>query len=422
MVQPMNIFDIAAVLLTLAAVFGYLNHRYFKLPVAVAMMLMGLAFSMLLILAGHFYPPLTDVAQKFVERVDFDDTLMKGMLSYLLFAGALHVNLADLSRQKSVIGFLATAGVLASTFLVGTGFYYVLNWMGMEVPYLYCLLFGALISPTDPVAVLGVLKQAGAPKSLETKIAGESLFNDGVGVVVFLVLLKMVTGDLQADMGSIGGLFLVEVLGGVVLGFVLGALGYFLIKGVNEFQIEVLITLALVTGGYSLATHLHMSGPLAMVVAGLMIGNHGRSFAMSDKTREHLDSFWLLIDEILNAVLFVLIGIEILVLNLRWDFVVAGVVAVPVVLLARFLSIGTLVTGLRRFREFSPRAVRIMTWGGLRGGISVALALSLPKDGDGGVRDLFLTATYVVVIFSVSVQGLSLKYLVQGGRKKEGGG
>ena len=307
----MSIFDIAAILLSLAALFGFpeppvLQAPYGGRPHAHGPRVFG---------PPHPRRPLLSAddgrRQKFVAGIDFNETLMNCMLSYLLFAGALHVNLSDLYRQKFAIGLLATAGILVSTFLVGTGVYFALDLLsGPSVPYIWCLVFGALISPTDPVAVLGVLKQAKAPKSLETKIAGESLFNDGVGVVVFLVLLGVATGNLQADAGSIASLFGIEVFGGLVLGLVVGWIGYSMIKRVDEFQIEVLITLAMVTGGYSLATHLHMSGPLAMVVAGLMIGNHGRSFAMSEKTREHLDSFWILVDEILNAVLFVLIGIR----------------------------------------------------------------------------------------------------------------
>ena len=416
----MEAFNIAAILLTLAALFGYANYRWLKLPTTIGIMLISLVFSLGLIAAGSVNGAIVDQARSILDVVDFDDTLLKIMLGYLLFAGALHVNLNDLASQKRIIGVLATVGVITSTFLTGTVMFFLLKAFGIQqpgggdVPYIYCLLFGSLVAPTDPVAVLGILKTAGAPKSLETKITGESLFNDGVGVVVFLFLLELArerleTGSVHLDLTKAGELFVVEVAGGVVLGLVLGYIGYQLLKSIDQYQIEVLISLALVTGGYSLATVLHTSGPLAMVVAGLMIGNHGRSFAMSDNTRDHLDKFWELVDEILNALLFVLIGLEILVLEFNRTHMVIGLIAIAVVLSSRFIAVGLPVAVMRRSRPFSPRAVRILTWGGLRGGISVALALAMPA---GAERNLFLTATYFIVIFSIAVQGLTLKHLI----------
>jgi len=286
--------------------------------------------------------------------------------------------------------------------------YYILGLVGFELPFMHCLLFGALISPTDPVAVLGILKQAGAPKTLETKITGESLFNDGIGVVVFLAILGIVKSGGEFDTMDVVKLFGIEALGGIVLGLALGGIAFWALRQVDDYKVEVLITLALVTGGYRLATALHTSGPLAMVVAGLMIGNHGRTLAMSESTVDHLDTFWELVDEILNAMLFVLIGLEILVLSLDGKYFIAGLLMVPMVLLCRALAVGIPVTLLRPFRSFSPRVVRILTWGGLRGGISVALALAVPETAN---RDLFLVLTYVIVIFSISVQGLTLKRL-----------
>lgn len=408
----MNILDTTAILLTLAAVFGYINHRVFKLPTSIGILLIGLVLSALLLLFGG--DDLRDSADEFVTRIDFNETVMNVMLSFLLFAGALHVNLGDLRDQKWVVAILASVGLLISTFLVGTAGYFVFLWTGVGVPFLWCLVFGALISPTDPVAVLGILKKVGVPKSLETKITGESLFNDGVGVVVYLVLVGLAAGQAEATVLSVGQLFLVEVGGGVLLGATVGFVAYLMLKTIDNYQVEILITLALVTGGYQLATWWHLSGPLAMVVAGLMIGNHGRLMAMSDTTREHLDLFWELVDEILNALLFLLIGLEIFVLAWSGQAFVAGVILIVVVLACRMVAVSLPVLVLKRSRTFSPGIVRILTWGGLRGGISVALALALPKDDSLAVesRQAILMATYLVVVFSIAVQGLTLKPVI----------
>lgn len=406
----MNIYETIALLLTLAALFSYLNHRFIGLPTTIGLMLIALVLSLGLIAGSHFGLDLETKAQHIIERIDFNQTLMQGMLSFLLFAGALHVNLDDLIQQKWAIGTFATFGVICSTFLISGLIYLVLSRIGLSLPFLYCLLFGALISPTDPIAVLGLLKKANAPKSLETKIAGESLFNDGVGLVVFLAIYEMLTGEHSVDLSHVGALLLQEALGGLVLGLALGWITYQMIKSIDNYQVEVLLTLALVTGGYALATALHTSGPLAIVAAGLLIGNQGRHFGMSDTTREHLDSFWELVDEILNAVLFVLIGLEILVLTLTVNYVLAGLLAIPIVLLARLISVAIPVSLFRAKREFNPHAVKVLTWGGLRGGISVAMALSLPP---GPERDLLLTVTYAVVIFSILVQGLTIPLLLR---------
>jgi CPA1 family monovalent cation:H+ antiporter len=335
---------------------------------------------------------------------------MHGMLSFLLFAGALHVNLSDLADQKWVIAILATFGVTLSTFLIGGATWYVLNWIGISIPFIYCLLFGSLISPTDPIAVMGILKTAGAPKSLETKIAGESLFNDGVAVVIFLVLLTIATSDTEMTASHVALLFVEEAVGGIIYGMVIGFLTYYMLKNVNNYQVEILITLALVMGGYALASAIHVSAPLAMVVAGLIIGNHGRQFAMSEYTKEHLDTFWELVDEILNAVLFVLIGLELLVLTFIDDYLLASLLMIPIIVVVRFISVGLPIGFLRFKREFSPHVVKILTWGGIRGGVSVALALSIPT---GPERELILSLTYVMVIFSIVVQGLTIGKLVR---------
>lgn len=406
----MDVFEIIALLLTLAAVFSYMNARFIKLPPTIGLMLIALVLSLGLILGGELGFPLEERAERIVERIDFNQTLMQGMLSFLLFAGALHIDLRALAKRKWAVGTFATVGILASAAIVSGAAWLLFRWLGMPLPFIYCLIFGALISPTDPIAVLGLLKQAKAPKALEIKIAGESLFNDGVGVVLFVVLFEILTGEHAFSFSHVGFLFVQEVAGGLALGVFLGWIVYLMLKGVENYQVEVLLTLALVTGGYSLASALHLSGPLAVVAAGLLIGNFGRSRAMSAETREHLDTFWELIDEILNAVLFILIGLEILVLTLSGSYLLAGLLMVPVVLLARFVSLGIPVSIFRHQREFSPHAIKIMTWGGLRGGISVALALSLPV---GEERDLLLTVTYVVVVFSIVVQGLTIPRLLR---------
>ncbi|MEE9270722.1 MAG: sodium:proton antiporter [Candidatus Krumholzibacteria bacterium] len=409
----MAILDLAALLLTLAAVFSYINYRYIGLPTAIGIMLMAIVVSLGVVGLGYFgFEGVRTQAAEILGTIDFNIALMHGMLSFLLFAGALHINLADLADRKWIISILATVGLVTTTVIVGVVAWAVFGFLHIDIPFMYCLLFGALISPTDPVAVLGIMKRAGVPKSLETKIVGESLFNDGVAVVVFLVLAEIATGGHDVTAGHVTLLFVEETLGGALFGFVIGWLTYWMLKNVDNYQVEVLLTLALVMGGYALARAIHVSGPIAMVVAGILIGNRGRLLAMSDKTRGHLDSFWDLMDEILNAVLFLLIGLEILLITIEKNYIVAGLLMIPVVLGARFISVGVPVTVMRRRRTFSPRAVRIMTWGGLHGGISVALALSLPA---GDERDLLLTVTYVVVVFSIIVQGLTVGRLARTG-------
>ena len=406
----MKLFNILAILLTLSAGFSYINHRFIRLPTTIGLMAIALLVSLGLIALGPLGFGLKEDARLLLNNIDFDETLLHGMLSFLLFAGALHVNLADLARQKYIIGTLATLGVIGSTFIIGITSWRVLGWLGIELPFIYCLLFGALISPTDPIAVMGILKKAGVPESLETKITGESLFNDGVAVVVFLVILEVTTGTQGISAASVAALFFKEAVGGLIFGLLIGAMAYWMLKSVESYQVEILITLALVTGGFALADVLHLSGPIAIVVAGLLIGNHGRMLAMSDEVRDHLDKFWELVDEILNAVLFVLIGLEVLVLTFNRAYILAGIILIPLLLAVRFVCVGIPVVILKRFRTFSPHVIKILTWGGLRGGISVALALSLPA---GKNREAILAVTYVIVVFSIIVQGLTIGKLVK---------
>ena len=407
----MSALNLASILITISALFSFINYRFIKLPTTIGLMLIALVFSLLLLLAGKLgFADFEQQAEHLLASVDFNQTLMQGMLSFLLFAGALHINLNDLAKQKWVISSLATIGILTSTFIVGAASYFLLNQLGIQLSFIYCLLFGALISPTDPIAVLGILKSANAPKTLETKIAGESLFNDGVAVVVFIVLLGIATGGHEVSASHILLIFLEEAVGGVVFGFAIGWITYQLLKQVDNYQVEILLTLALVMGGYALASAIHVSGPIAVVVAGLLIGNHGRTFGMSDNTREHLDTFWELIDEILNAVLFVLIGLEVLILPFTADVLMVSLLLIPLLLIARFISVGIPISLMKKRRQFTPGAIRILTWGGLRGGISVALALSLPA---GEARDVILAITYVIVVFSIVVQGLTIGKLVR---------
>jgi len=403
----MSLFELVAVLLAVAALLGYLNARYVGLPTTIGIMLLSLLGSLALVVLGLGAPSVERFAENIIGQVDFEGALLDVMLSYLLFAGALHVDLSDLARQKWVIALMATVGVVVSTLLVATATWFLLPLFGFETPFLYCLLFGALISPTDPVAGLGILRKAGGGDELQTKITGESLFNDGVGVVLFLALLGIATGEHEFSAGHIGELFAVEVFGGLLLGAALGAIAYYLLRNLDNYQVEVLLTLALVTGGYALASHLHLSGPLAMVVAGLMIGNHGRMLAMSDTTREHLDLFWEMVDEILNALLFALIGLELLIVANQFSFqtFILGLVMIGVVLACRCLAVSVPVYALKPFRQFDEGTIKMLTWGGLRGGISVALALALPEEEG---RGIFLKLTYMVVVFSIAVQGLTV--------------
>ncbi|MBK1654200.1 cation:proton antiporter [Allochromatium vinosum] len=406
----MHLFDILAVLLSLAAVFSWINHRFIRLPTTIGLMLIALLLSLGLLIA-----PLDSewhtLLKQLLEDVHFEDTVLHGMLGFLLFAGALHVNLHDLARHKWVIATLASASVVGATLLIALGGWLLFGLLGLDVPFIYCLLFGALISPTDPIAVLGILKKANAPESLNTKITGESLFNDGVAVVLFLTLLGIATGEHEASLFGALGMLGYEVIGGALLGILSGGLVLLMLSRVDDYQVEILLTLALATGGYALAEQLHLSAPIAIVVAGLMIGNHGRRHLMSDQTRQHLDDFWELVDEILNAVLFVLIGLEVLVLELSGGPLLAGALAIPLVLAARALSVGLPIRMMRRrSSDFAPGTVTLLTWAGLRGGISIALALSLP---DGETRDILLSVTYVVVVFSILVQGLTLGPLVR---------
>ena len=405
-------FDLVAALLGLAALFGYLNHRLLKLPRTIGLLVIAMAASVAVLALDSVLPGSGVAAdmRAWLADIDFSEALMKGMLSFLLFAGALHVDLGDLAERKWAISTLATVGVLLSTFLVGGAAWLLFAALGFNVPFIYCLLFGALISPTDPVAVLSILKGLDVPRSLETKIAGESLFNDGVGVVVFTILAAIAFGGEPVGVGDAAVLFLREAVGGALLGLAAGGLAFYALRSIDEYVLEVIITLALVTVGYAVAQALYLSGPIAVVVAGLLIGNQGTALAMSETTREHVHTFWELIDEVLNAILFLLIGLEVVALALTPAHLWAMLGMIPAVLAARFASVGLPLAALSLRRDFTRGAVPILTWGGLRGGISVALALSLPDWPD---KDLILAVTYGVVVFSIVVQGTTAAAFVR---------
>jgi CPA1 family monovalent cation:H+ antiporter len=406
----MSTFDFIGIIAAVVAVFGYLNHRYVGLPDTIGITAMGLIASLVLAVVGHQNPGAVTWASDFADRLDFTEIVFHGMLGVLLFAGSLHVNISDLARQRIPVFVLSTIGVVLSTVIVGYGAHWILETMGIHIQLIHCLLFGALISPTDPIAVLGILKTAGAPKDMEMNITGESLFNDGTGVVVFLVLLGIASSGAEPSFSNIGMLLIKEIVGAVALGLAVGYLAFFMLKGIDSYPVEIIITIALATGGYSLAERLRASAPLAVVVMGLVIGNHGAKSAMSNKTREHLFSFWDLIDEVLNLALFGLIGIKLLALdpdNIQW---VACLALVPVVLFARMASVGIPVLAMKPWFTQAPHTIKVLTWGGLRGGISVALALSLPAFQG---KELFVTATYGVVLFSLLIQAPTLGPLLK---------
>jgi CPA1 family monovalent cation:H+ antiporter len=408
----MQLYSALSLLMVVAAAFAYVNFRFLRLPSTIGLMVLGLASSLVVVVMGQLGVEWVLGVGTLVGRIDFSALLMQVMLSFLLFAGALHTDIRALGQERGAVASLATAGTVLSTLLVAGAMYGLLPLVGLGLPFIDCLLFGALISPTDPIAVLGILRKARIPPSLEIRVVGESLFNDGVGVVVFVSLLQVARQGLESMSGAeLAGLFAQEAVGGIVLGAGLGYVGYRLLRSIDQYQVEVLITLALVMGGTALATALHTSGPLAMVAAGLVIGTQGRTKGMSEVTREYLDKFWELIDEVLNALLFVLIGLEMLVLHFELLYFAVGLGAVLVVLAARAVSVAVPLALLPPRVRFGKKGLAILTWGGLRGGISVALALSLPATL--ASRDLLVGVTYVVVVFSILVQGLSIGKLVE---------
>lgn len=408
----MELYYSLSVLIVLASVFAYLNHRYLKLPSTIGIMFIALSVSIVARVAGErFFPTMTEDLTDLIIGIDFTEILMGGMLNFLLFAGAIHVRFTDLRAQRLPVLIFSTISVIISTFVIGMIFYFIAPWFGVELPFLYCLLFGALISPTDPIAVLSILKKAQVSKSLETKITGESLFNDGVAVVLFVVILQLTqTPNMEVRLGHIALLLGKEVIGGLALGVALGYSASKAMKKIDDYIVSVLMTLAVVMGGYLIAHYFHISGPLAMVASGLFIGNYGKKTAMSDLTKEYLSKFWELIDEILNAILFLFIGLELLIIKDFEEYWEISLISIFVVLFARFLSIWipSLVVPFRP--KLSNATLTMLVWGGLRGGVSIALALSISNPD---YKELMLEMTYFVVVFSIFVQGLTVGKLSQ---------
>lgn len=407
----MNTQEIISITIVLAALFAYINHRFIKWPPTIGIMALSLISSILLVVLGNFKSLLSEKAIQLANSVDFQDVLMNFMLSFLLFAGAIHIDGNKLKKERLPVLLLATMGILISTFLVGGMTWYLFKLFEMPIPFIYCLLFGSLISPTDPIAVMGILKQAKIPSSLEVKIAGESLFNDGVAVVIFISIAQISrSASGSFSFADIGTLFLHEAVGGLVFGAVLGYIGFYALRSIDDYKVEVLITLAIVMGGYTIASYLHVSGPLAMVVAGIITGNKSRAEGMSEETRDYLGKFWHLVDEILNAVLFLFIGFEMLIIKINTTVMIIGCITIFLVLIARWISVIIPVVLLKYKTKFESNAIAILTWGGLRGGISVALALSLSSHM---YRDEFVLITYIVVVFSILVQGLTIGKFAQ---------
>lgn len=403
----MELYYSFSVLIVLASLFAYINYRVLKLPSTIGIMVIAIIVSVILVASGdNFLPKTTNGLIKLVNSLNFTEVLMGAMLNFLLFAGGIHVNIKDLKEQFGPVVIFSTVGVIISTFAVAFGTFYLLPLVGIQMPFIYCLVFGALISPTDPVAVLSILKQANVSKSLETKVAGESLFNDGMAVVVFTVVLQLAIGkDIDLNVENIGLLLLREAGGGLLLGVLLGYSASRALRVVDDYIISVLITLSVVMGGYLIAREMHISAPLAMVAAGLFMGNFSESFKMKSETQDYLIKFWELIDEIMNAVLFLFIGFELLLIKDLNEYLIAGGICVMIVLLARWVAI-FIPTKFMAFKyRFSPQTVKVLVWGGIRGGVSIALALSIPVNE---YSQIIISITYCVVVFSIIVQGLTI--------------
>ncbi|MGI9357173.1 MAG: cation:proton antiporter [Rhizobiaceae bacterium] len=411
--MTLSLFEIAALLLLLSGFFGWFNNAVLKLPHTIGLLVMALVSSMVLLASEALFPGLgiAETLRSAIAQIDFYETVMEGMLAFLLFAGALRVDFNYLRDQAWAIGLMASVGVVVSTFIVGTGLYFLAALLGVPIPFIWALVFGSLISPTDPVAVLSLLKSINVPHSLEAKIAGESLFNDGVGVVVFSILLAIAVGSGATEVTAfhIAELFVVEALGGALLGLVAGWITYKAMARIDEHMVEILMTLGMVSAVYAICVRLHLSGPIAVVVAGLLIGNQGAERAMSEHTRSSMFSFWELVDEILNSVLFLLIGLEVLVVSIEPSFAWIAIASIPLVLASRLIAVSIPILLLSLKQTFAAGAIPVLTWGGLRGGISVALALSIPEIPE---KPLLLTCTYAVVLFSIIVQGLTVKGVV----------
>jgi len=421
----MDLFTVFAILITLTAVFSFLNIIYIKLPSTVGVMLASLVSSIVIIISGYLGFGGMDWAIKLVKAADFDHLVMNGLLSFLLFAAASSVNISDLKEYKWTIAYLATVGIIISTIFIGFTIHWLFLLFGKEFPLLYAVIFGAIISPIDAVVVLKLLKRVNAGQAMETIITGESLFNDAAAVVLFVFLVAIAGGNAEFTGGGIAKFFVKEALGGMALGLFFGYLSHRMIskiikEGSNDHIVIVLITLALVSGAYTAAELLDVSAPLTSVVAGLFLAKSRRRKTGEEMTihERYVHDFWNVIDEVLNALLFVLIGLEVLVLNFQTTFIAGCILVIPVIIIARYISVEAPLIFLRFFRKLPSLKGFVMTWCGLRGGVSIALALSLPRSDD---RDVVLVLTYVVVVFSIFVQGLTLGRVINWASSRERG-
>jgi CPA1 family monovalent cation:H+ antiporter len=413
----MELFNTFSILIVLSALFSFLNSRFLKLPSAIGIMLLAIISSIALVALGKTYPAFSEYFSGLIASVDFPVVLMGAVLNFLLFAGAIHFSMQDLHKQRLPILILSTVGVILSTLMVGILMHVLLMALEQEVPFIECLLFGALISPTDPLAVIAILKRAGISKPIEIKIAGESLFNDGVAVMLFAILLQLARGDqMDITFQHVAGLFVQEAIGGLVVGLLLGYVGSQGIKRIHDYQVTVLITVALVMGGSLVTRYLHISGPLTMAAAGLVIGNYGKRTAMSATDKDYLDKFWEMIDEILTAMLFLIIGLELLLIPDIQQSWLIGCSSILIVLLSRYWSIRLPLWVIPGIGRFDAKTMVVLVWGGLRGGVSVALALTIDPALH---QNLFLSATYYVVVFSIVVQGLTIGKLMSRLNRKQ---
>ncbi len=406
----MSLYDTFSVFIVMAAIFAYVNYRFVRLPSTIGLMIIAIITSLLMIAAGKFFPVLMKDSVGLMHNFNFSDLLLGSMLSFILFAGAIHVNAKELRQERFTIIIYSSLGILLSTFIIGTALYYLLPVFGVNIPWVQCLLFGILISPTDPIAVLAILKKAGIKKSTENKITGESLFNDGVAVVIFMTILSLAKHTGEVHWTDVGWLFIREAGGGLLLGLLIGYGSYLLMRSIDNYKVEVLLSVAVVMGGYTIADRLGVSGPLAMVAAGILVGNKGRRQAMSDTTWNYINSFWELIDEIMNSILFVLIGLELLIIPFDISYLVIGSVTIFIALSSRYISVWLPGQFIRLREKFSHKTMILLTWGGLRGGISIALALSLPENLH---QNLWVSVTYIVVAFSIIVQGLTISKVAE---------
>jgi CPA1 family monovalent cation:H+ antiporter len=406
----MGLFEIATLVIVLTAAFSYLNGRYVRLPTTIGVMVISLAVSLGFLAVGEIWPGFRAQATEIVSHIDFNRTLLHGMLAFLLFAGSQHVELDELRRELMPVTLLAVVGTIGSMLIIAALAWLAMRGGGFNLPFAWCLLFGALVSPTDPVAVIGVMRKLHAPIAMETQIAGESLFNDGVGIVLFSVLLDIIGGGSAPSLAHVAGMVVQQSLGGIVIGALSGLLVNFMLAGVDDYKVELLLSIALAMGSYVLANVLNFSGPISVVVAGLLIGNQGRLSAMSEASRQNFDTFWELLDEILNAILFVLIGLEVLAMPRGSTYLMAAMLCVPVALIARAASVAGTVSVLRLWRPMRRGTIRVLTWGGLRGGLSMAMALAIPP---GKYREPILLATYAIVLFSILAQGLTVQQLIE---------